>query len=80
MIDIIISILGVVRAYFIPDESSLGPSYAEAGLNMAEAKQVCEGENADLAQITTETEIEAARYFLQAHTQHDFWIGLKKVW
>ena len=63
MIDDIICILGVVRAYFIPDESSLGPSYTETGLTMAEARKVCEGENADLAQITTKTEIEAAKYF-----------------
>ena len=46
---------------------------------MAEARKICEDENADLAQITTEAEIEAAKYFLQAHTQHDFWIGLEKV-
>ena len=79
MIGDITRILGVVRAYFTPDQTSLGPGYAEDGFNMAEARKICADENSDLAQITTETEIKAAKYFLQAHIQHDFWIGLEKV-
>ena len=71
--------LDVIRAYFIPDQDISWPCSTQTGCTMEEARSICEYENAELASITSEKEIEELKLILQAHTQH-FWIGLEKVY
>ena len=71
--------LDVIRAYFVPEETISWPCSAEDGCTMEEARNICEDDNAGLADITSEKDLEAVQYILQVQKQHYFWIGLQKV-
>ena len=74
----IINISGVIRAYFTP--SSLTSCDSELGCTMEEASNECSKENAFIAQVNNERELEALNLLLlEFPSEQKFWIGLMKV-
>ena len=70
--------LGVIRAYFTP--SSLTSCNSKLGCTMEEASNECSRENAFIAQVNNERELEALNlHLLEFSSEKKFWIGLMKV-
>ena len=70
--------LGVIRTYFTP--SSLTSCDSKLGCSMEEASNECGKENAFIAQVNNERELEALNLLLlEFPSEQKFWIGLMKV-
>ena len=70
--------LGVIRAYFTP--SSLASCHSKLGCTMEEASNECNKDNAFIAQVNNERELEAlSLLLLEFPSEQKFWIGLMKV-
>ena len=85
MSSLIIHFSDIVRAYYVPDEipaCNSSESDYETGCSMTEALHQCIEQHADIAHVTTPTELDAVNEFLSTYPKTDqkLWIGLRMVY